>query len=150
MSNRLRKRWVLLFPLGAAMGCAPLTFSEPAELDFTTYRSVRVVVDPSFTDPAYATEYLAEELRNGSGFERVTTAAREPVDLVLSVQVAVSSDVDGDGDIEYEGEAEYVAATPLGVVVAQGNEDDTSASAAEVVEDALDEVALHFIRPFRL
>lgn len=69
---------------------------------------------------------------------------------MLAVQVAVSSDGDGDGEIEYEGEAEYVAATPLGVVVAQGSEDDTSSSATEVVEDTLDEVALHFIRPFRL
>jgi hypothetical protein len=145
MSNRLRNRWVLPFALAAATGCAPLTFSEPAELDFTTYRSVRVAVNPSFTDPAYATEYLAEELRDGSGFERVTTAPGEPVDLVLSVQVAVSSDVDGDCEIEYEGEGQYVAATPLGVVVAHGSEDDASASATELVEDVLDEVE-HFTK----
>lgn len=150
MTSIVRKWLNLALALGSVLGCAPLTFSEPAALDFASYRSVRVEVAPSFTDPAYATQYLAGELERSSGFEHVTTAPAERVDLVLRVQVAVTSEVDSDGEINYEGEAEYVATTPRGVLVVQGSEDDTSASPTEVVEDALDEVALRFIRPFRL
>lgn len=144
------KRLFFLLLLGALAGCAPLTFSEPEELDFSAYRSVRVAVIPSFTDPAYASEYLAHELRRDSGFERVTTEPSERVDLLLSVQVAVISEIDSDGEIQYRGEGNYVATSSLGAVVTHGSEDDQSASPGEVVEDVLDEVALHFIRPFRL
>jgi hypothetical protein len=150
MTNVARRWLYLALALGSPMGCAPLTFSESAALDFASYRSVRVEVLPSFTDPTYATQYLAEELEHSSGFESVTTDPAERVDLVLRVQVAVTSEVDGDGEIQYEGEAEYVATTPRGAVVAQGSEDDRSASPSEVVEDTLDEVALRFIRPYRL
>jgi hypothetical protein len=150
MTSIAKRGLCLALALGSVSACAPLTFSEPAALDFASYRSVRVEVVPSFTDPSYATQYLADELARSSGFERVTTDPAERVDLVLRVQVAVTSEVDGDGEIQYEGEAEYVATTPRGVVVAEGSEDDTSASPAEVVEDALDEVALRFIHPYRL
>ena len=150
MTNIVRKWLCLVLALGPVTACAPLTFSEPAILDFASYRSVRVEVLPSFTDPTYATQYLASELERNSGFERVTTDPAERVDLVLRVQVAVTSEVDGDGEIQYEGDAEYVATTPRGVLVAEGSEEDTSASPTEVVEDALDEVALRFIHPYRL
>jgi hypothetical protein len=150
MSKLPPKSLCLLLGLGAVAGCAPLTFSEPARLDFSVYRSVRVAVVPSFTDSAYATDYLAHELRQDSGFERVTTDAAQRVDLALSVQVDVTSDVDVDGEIQYRGQAEYIATSALGAVVSRGREEDHSASADEVVEDVLDEVALQFLRPFRL
>lgn len=140
----------LALVLGASVACAPLTFSESPVLDFESYRSVRVEVVPSFTDPGYATQYLADELAGSSGFEQVTTHPSERVDLVLEVQVAVTSELDSDGELSYEAEAEYVATTPRGVLVVRGSEDDTSASPTEVVEDVLDEVALRFIRPYRL
>jgi hypothetical protein len=150
MNHLLQGSLKYLILLGVSTSCAPLTFSESPSLDFETYRSVRVEVQPSFTDAAYATSYLADELARSSGFERVTTSPSEQVDLVLRVQVAVTSDIDSDGELRYEGEAEYVASTPRGVVVLRGSEDDTSASPGEVVEDALDEVALSFIHPYRL
>jgi len=150
MKTFLRAAVSLMISAFAAMACAPLTFSEPAALDFATYRAVRVVVVPSFTDPATATQYLAEQLTLDSGFERVTTNAAERVDLVLSVQVAVTSETDSDGEIEYASEAEYVATTPSGELVKRGEEDDRSQSPAEAVEDVLDEIALRFIRPYRL
>jgi hypothetical protein len=130
--------------------CAPLTFSERPALDYSRYRSVRVEVNPSYGDPGYATNYFAEQLRNGSGFEQVTTDAAARTDLVITVQVSVSSSTDTDGNIEYDGTADYVARSPDGRVIDEGSADDTSQSPDEVVEDVLDEVALHYIAPFRL
>jgi hypothetical protein len=150
MTKILRNGLCALLLLGPSTACAPLTFSEPPAVDFERYPSVRVEVVPSFTDPTYATQYLADELARSSGFAYVTTSPAQLVELVLQVQVAVSSDLDSDGELHYEAEAEYVASTPRGVLVAEGSEDDTSASPTEAVEDALDQVALRFIHPYRL
>jgi hypothetical protein len=131
-------------------GCAPLTFSEPPRIDFERYRSVRVSVNPSFTDAAVATAYFAEALRQGSGFAYVTTNPAERVDLLLDVQVDVTTSFDNDGQVSYEGNGSYRATTPTGTLVDRGKEGDQSRSAGEVVEDVLDEVALHYLAPFRL
>jgi hypothetical protein len=123
-------------------GCAPLTFSEPAAIDFSRFRSVRVEGDMA--------DYLAAELTKSSGFERTTTDPRLAVDLVLRVGVAVAENRDSDGNVDYTARADYRSETPAGVRVDSGSEDDTSDTPWEASEDALDEVALHYIRPYRL
>jgi hypothetical protein len=50
----------------------------------------------------------------------------------------------------HDGDAAYLAITPDGTVVDRGTEADTSEFPDEVVEDVLDEIALHYIRPYRL
>ena len=83
-----RRRW-LLCVLGlwlAVIGCAPMTFSREAAIDFDRYRSVYVTVTlDGFEDPM-ATAYLATELERDSGFRRVTTdpAESKPHSIVYS------------------------------------------------------------------
>jgi hypothetical protein len=147
---RTRRHALALAVFLSIPGCAPLTFSEPPRIDFERYRSVRVSVNPSFTDAAFATNYFAKALRQGSGFSYVTTNPAERVDILLDVQVDVTTLVDNDGQVSYEGNGSYRARTPTGALVDRGEEGDRSHSAEEVVEDVLDEVALHYLAPFRL
>lgn len=130
-------------------GCAPLTFSEPGAIDFDRYRSVFVDVNPGDPDPTLA-EHLAKELRDVSGFERVTTDPDEAVDLLLTVDVYVDITIDEDDNVSYEGVGEFTARTPGGAIVDSGAEDDSSYSYEETEEDVLDEIALHYIAPYRL
>lgn len=123
--------------------CAPLTFSHEAAIDFDRFRAVRVSATGPMGNPS---EYLAAELRSVSGFTTVTTSPTEPVDLVLEVSVTAEGNSDG----SYDSVATYVAKTPAGAVVDEGEEYDTSDTELEAVEDALDEVAAHYQRPYRL
>lgn len=136
-----------------ALGCAPLTFSNDGAVDFERYRSVRV--EPvAAADSQYATEYLARELVHLSGFSRVTTSAREPVDLVLRVEVTVteviSFDEHGHVDRSYLGKAVFRARTPEGLSVDSGVVEDQSEWPTEVVEDVLDLVAHRYLAPYRV
>jgi hypothetical protein len=138
--------------LFALLGCAPLTFSEPSAIDFDTYRSVFVDVNPGEPD-ARLSEHLADELRESSGFERVTTDPNEAVDLLLTVELYVDVTITEDDDgtsVEYDGVGEFTARTPSGAVVDRGAEDDSSISYDETQEDVLDEIALHYLAPYRL
>lgn len=74
----------------------------------------------------------------------------QSVDIEVSVEVTVTVQTKDNNDVEYKAQALYQAAAPDGVVVDLGNEDDTGGEPREVVEDVLDEVALHYIKPFRL
>lgn len=148
-----RLRWLAVCSMAlGSFGCVPLTFSEPGAIDFERYRSVFVDVNPGELDPT-PSEYLAQELREVSGFERVTTDPGEVVDLLLTVEVYVDIVVKEDEDgssVEYDGIGEYTARTPGGSVVDSGAEDDSSISYEETQEDVLDEIALHYIAPYRL
>ena len=136
----------------ATAGCAPLTFSEPGALDFARYERALIVGDGA--------DYLAEELREFSGFELVTTEPAREVDLVITVGVVVSEETSCDCSCDCEGScdcdqsfhavATYAATTPAGELVESGSEEDTSSTWPEAQSDALDEVALHYIRPYRL
>jgi hypothetical protein len=146
------KRAVLMLVLWPAFACAPLTFSEPGALDFDRYRVARVAGDGA--------DYLARELAETSGFEAVTTDRSAQVDLVIDVaayteeKTTCTCDCDCGGDCacesDYAATASFVASTPAGVVVDRGSVNDASESELEAVQDVLDEVALHFIRPYRL
>lgn len=141
--------WVAVFGV-AAGACAPLTFSEPASIDFETYRAVRVELVSGYFGVDYARDYLVMGLREQSGFSSVTTDPAASVDLILSVEVSVNPTTDTEGDTEFEGTARFTATTPSGQVVDRGTESDTSDSDTEVVEDVLDEITLHYFHPYRL
>ncbi|HEX6277898.1 MAG TPA: hypothetical protein VFZ53_32870, partial [Polyangiaceae bacterium] len=144
--------------LAQACGCAPLTFSDPGAVDFSRYRSAWVTGDGA--------DYLAAELAEISGFESVTTEPGADVDLVIEVSVAVEEEqtcececeCECDDDCsesctctsEFDATAAFVARTPAGETVDMGTESDTSATELEAFEDVLDEVALHYIRAYRL
>ena len=136
----------------ASAGCAPLTFSEPGAVDFARYETALIVGDGA--------DYLASELREISGFELVTTDPAREVDLVITVGVVVTEDTtcdcscdceqSCDCDQSFHAVATYAATTPAGELVDRGSEEDTSGTWPEAQADALDEVALHYIRPYRL
>jgi hypothetical protein len=133
-------------------GCASMTFSKEGAIDFDRYPSVRVVVtsDNSLSD----TTYLAEQLGNDSGFESVTTDVAVTTSLVLSVSLTVTEEIetdsDGNTDSSWKGEASYTATDSAGKLVDRGAEHDNSEFANEVAEDVLDEISLHYFRPFRI
>lgn len=151
-------------------GCAPLTFSNSSAVDFEEYSSVYVSVSAPDLGGAYASEYLASHLRESSGFSRVTTDPDVEVELVLHVDVRVTAPPDApdviiaisSGDqssVELSGESEsadfdataaYVATSADGAVIDFGVEEDTSYSTLEAVRDVLDQVDLHYMRPYRL
>lgn len=141
-------RWL---PLLLLTGCLPMTFAHEGVIDFERYRSVEVTVDGGTVD---AEEYFIAELRRESGFETVTPERRDPVDLLLVVSVVVvteiTTDAEGNEEIEHVATAAWEAVTPTGHLVDAGDVTDESGSAVEAVHDVLDEVALHYLRPYRL
>lgn len=156
--RRLGGRVVLasLVLLGLS-SCVPLTFSRDAAIDFEVYQSVAVEVflggDAIYYGQANASAYLARELRDGSGFQSVTTDVSAEVDLVLSVQLVmfeVVTYVDGAPDIQYDGHASFTAFDQQGVSVDSGRVADASSFPSETIEDVLDEVALRYLTPYRL
>lgn len=150
--------WVAL--LGATLsssGCVPLTFSREQPIDFEVYRHVVVQVHLQGLADLYgetsATVYFASELQELSGFETVSVGNTEAADVVLSVSVNVTEWVDYSGDqpdYEYPSDASFQAVDPNGIVIDSGHVSDSSESPGEAVEDALDEVTLHYLKPYRL
>ena len=138
--------------------CVPMTFSKEEAIDFERYRSVRVEVitfgEAAFWGATEAAHYLAGELSHGSGFERVTTDANQTTDLVLEVRLSLTIDVsvddEGDEHTEYDGEASFTSFDGTGARVDGGFVSDSSTTELETLEDTLDEVALHYLAPYRL
>jgi len=130
-----------------AAACVPMTFSEKGAVDFEKYRSVRVDVQP---DDALLTanKHLAQELHRVSGFQYVTTNPAQATDLVLQVDIVSVDPPDQEGE-NYLAKVEFAAYTAQGAKVDSGEDFDDSMTQAEAIEDALDEVAAHYIRPYR-
>lgn len=151
-------------------GCTPLTFSNSSTIDFEEYSSVYVTVSAPDVGDEYAREYLVSHLRESSGFSLVTTDPEVEVDLMLHIDVRVtpppdapdvvinitsgdetSVDVSGEGETaDYDGTAAYVATSADGDVIDLGVQEDTSYSTLEAVHDVLDQVDLHYMKPYRL
>lgn len=159
MTRIMRRAWVVL--LGAVAvsltGCMPLTFSRDPAIDFEVYRHAAVQVSlrglAALYDETRATAYLASELRELSGFETVSVGATEAADVLLFVSVHATEWVDYSGDVpdyEYPSNASFQAVDRNGIVIDSGRVSDTSESLGEAVEDALDEVTLHYLQPYRL
>ena len=62
---------------------------------------------------------------------------------------AINVDDEGDVDIEYAGYARFSARTPAGAAIDSGEEEDTSESELEAVEDVLDQIEYHYFEPYR-
>jgi hypothetical protein len=151
-------------------GCAPLTFSKSSSVDFEEYSSVYVTVSAPDVGGDYAREYLASRLRQSSGFSLVTTDPEVAVDLELHIDVRVTPppgspdvvilinsgdetgvDISGESETaDYDATAAFVATSADGDVIDFGVQEDTSYSTLEAVHDVLDQVDLHYMRPYRL
>jgi hypothetical protein len=146
-------RRLLLALATSACACAPLTYSNDGAVDFDEYRSVRVSVTSSL-DSVRATEYFAVELRGESGFSHVTVDPNEAVDAVLEVTVSTTLETimtdDEEVDSHYASEANYRLSSPTDANVDSGTETNQSEFEEEAIEDVLDLVAAHYIRPYRL
>jgi len=140
----------------SSFGCAPMTFSNEGAIDFSKYRSAFVEGDGA--------DYLAGELSEISGFSWVTTDPTVNVDLDIRVSVFLEEhrtcecEAESDCDdtctctceSDHEATAAFVAKAPSGALVDSGTENDTSETPLEALEDVLDEVALHYVRAYRL
>jgi len=152
----MRRGCCVLLALWALSGCVPVTFSRDPALDFDVYRHAAVQVSLSglgVYDDSSATVYFAAQLDEQSGFERVSVGNTEAADVLLTVNLTVREVVDYSGDYpeySYDSDASFRATDPNGVVVDSGHVSDSSESPGEAVEDALDEVTLHYLRPYRL
>jgi hypothetical protein len=153
----MRRLCAVLLGLWALSGCVPITFSREPALDFEVYRHAAVQVSLSgfvdFYNDTSASVYFAAELDELSGFERVSVGNTEAADVLLTVSVTVREWVDYSGDYpeySYDSDASFRATDPNGVVIDSGHVSDSSESPGEAVEDALDEVTLHYLRPYRL
>lgn len=137
---------------GLVAGCAPLTFSNEAVIDFELYSSVFVAVgglDGSERDA----RYLEAELRDTSGFSRVTRDPTESVDAVLDVELEIDIDrrVFSDEPDEYTGRVDYVLTSPDGEVLDSGRASSASStSLRSAAEGALDEVVYRYLPSYRL
>lgn len=147
-----------------------MTFSNSSAVDFEEYSSVYVAVSAPDVGGAYAREYLASRLRESSGFALVTTDPEVAVDLALHIDVAVTrppdapdvvivinsgeeSSVDSSSQSEtpeYAATAAYVATSADGAVIDFGVQEDASHSTLEAVQEVLDLVDLHYLKPYRL
>ena len=142
-------RVLLVTCAAASAGCAPLTFSEEGAIDFQRYSRVEVAVESNATTDGRATQYLVGELRAFSGFAQVDAPPSPSADLLLNVTVFVGAG-DDDEDATYASVATFEAWDAQGRLVDSGSESDESSGPIEAAEDVLDEVALHFIAPYRL
>ena len=104
-------------------------------------------------DDQSATVYLASELQADSGFDTVSIGDAASADLLLSVSVTMTELVDTSGDspdYEYQADASFRAIDPNGTEIDSGYVSDSNEFPDEALEDALDEVTLHYLRPYRL
>jgi hypothetical protein len=137
----------------SAWGCLPLTFSNPGVIDFDRYTSV-LIMPPTGDAPDWTQDYLIDEMRSASGFKTVTGDNGAAVDALLTVALTVvladNHPNTNESDPHYECTAQFDLHEPGGSGIQHDSEDDTSDFENEAIEDTLDEVADHFLRPYRL
>lgn len=151
-----KKIFVLLGSLFGAHGlvsCVPLTFSHEGVIDFEQYASVYVAA-PTGEAPSWTRAYLIEELQRESGFSEVTDSASASVDLILEtdidVEEEIEEDAEGNKETVYEVTVVFDAFTPGQEPVDHGSVSDDDPDETEAIEDALDELAHYFLRPYRI
>lgn len=163
LSSRLAS--LVLLAAAASTGCAPMTFSNEGNIDFRRYPSITVeVAGPDGSQRQR--DYLESELREHSGFRRVSSgdafsatppedgaAAQLVVELSLDsgYEVDVFSDEDDiDVDVSYSASVRYRLLADGAVVDAGSDSVDDEDSSFDAAEAALDLVVLHYLRPYRL
>ena len=154
---------VFLVSLGCA-ACVPLTLSNEGAINFSTCASVYIAplegADWSFpmVGDGYLDGYLGQEMTDHSGFETVTSNPGDTVDLYLYVSIVVTEDLetttDSDGSTDtkykYQAIARFEARDAAYTLVDQGSVDYKDEDRDDAIEDALDEVVLHYLPPYRI
>ena len=140
-----------------ASACQPVTLSHESRIDFAQYRSVYVEPialsgDAVFPDLDSGTQlYLVNELRGISGFRTVNSVDTLTSDSVLVVNMDVSSTGDFVRDTtEYRAVVEFQLIRTGGGLITSGEFSSTNSDIVEAQEDALDEIALYFLKPYRI
>ena len=148
---------LLAFATIGLLACQPVTLSHEGRIDFVQYRSVYVQPvalsgDAVFPDLDSATQlYLVNELRSISGFKAVNGVDTLPSDSILMVDMRVDSEDDFSRDeIEYRAVAAFQLIRQSGGLIASGEFSSTNTDIGEAQEDALDEIALYFLKPYRI
>ena len=154
ITNRLLSAFTLIFLM---LACEPVTLSHEGDIDFTQYRSVYVEPislsgDSVFPDLDSGTQlYLVSELREISGFTSVNASSGPATDTTLVVDMLVNSRENLEtGELSYEASTRYTLLDISGRRLLDGTTSATDEDIVEAQEDALDKVALKFLRPYRI
>ena len=155
---RVKRPFFLLAILAAMLSaCQPVTLSHEGRIDFVQYRSVYVEPialsgDAVFPDLDSATQlYLVNELRAISGFKAVNGVDTLASDSILIVDLRVDAFDDfSRAEIEYRAVADFQLIRHSGGLIASGEVSSTNTDILEAQEDALDEIALYFLKPYRI
>ena len=160
LTHSLRTSELVL--LLGSLGCAPLTFSNAASVDFAAYPSVSLELG-GLDGSERQREYLESELREHSGFQRVLpgNAPASEASAHLAVELTLDSSDDGPivlfGTEDEDEEISYSAAVSYRLFARDGRLIDAGGESVEdeqsyfgAAESALDQVVLHYLRPYRL
>ena len=141
----------------ALVACQPVTISHVGRIDFERYRSVYVEPislsgNTVFPDLDTGTQlYLVDELRLISGFRTVNAVSTLQADTILAVTMQVDADEDFEtGDVEYRAEVSFQLLSARGGLIASETFVSRDADLLEAQQDALDEIALFFLKPYRI
>lgn len=130
------------------LGCSDLTFSKDAVIDYDRYSSICVNAGS-----VWETDYLIDEMTEISAFSSVHAECLPFDQASLSVTTTtfvVEAGTVDDPDIEYKTTASFTLTAMHGTLLDSGEASSQSETDEESVEDALDEVAYHFFKPYRL
>ena len=139
------------------IACQPVTISHEGRIDFERYRSVYVEPislsgNTVFPDLDTGTQlYLVDELRLISGFRTVNPVGTLRADAILTVMMQVDADEDFEtGDVEYRAEVRFQLRSAGGRLIASETFVSRDFDLLEAQQDALDEIALFFLKPYRI
>ena len=142
-------------------GCMPLTFTNKSVIDYTIYNSLYIApIHISDTDGYYGNEgyfsddytnYLINEMKLKSGFEKITKKSEESIDLILRINVKIVTNYDEeDNSDEYRAIADIQAVLPNDKVILRKSIEDESSFEDEAIEDVLDEISHYFMPSYRI
>lgn len=160
----MARRWLLAVTAAAGLalgGCTAVTFSHEGVIDFAQFPSVYVqpiVISGRGIFDGYSQglqDDLARELRDRSGFAGVTVQPSGTYVTVLSVELYVDEDYDSDFDEDDTDDRFYVEAA-WHLRTLEGDQIDGGSLSVEgdyidsTTQEAIGEIAHHYLRPYRL
>ena len=138
-------------------GCNPLTFSHEGRIDFDRYTYVYVEPVQEIGNATFgglntgSQNYLANQLNNISGFRGAYVDAGRNAQAILAVTLQVDGTRDFETDeVSYEADATWILRTSAGQELARGTTSASDRDIQDAMEAALYDVALYFIRPYRI
>jgi len=147
----------------ASLGCTPLTLSNEPVIDFTKYASVYLVPldGADYTFPEFGDEeldsYMLQEMIDHSGFTLITNDLDETVDTRLFVTIRIEEDLETitsddttTTEFEYKATAVYELRSAADAIIDQGSEEYTSDLRRSAIRNALDEIVLRYLPPYRI